>query len=328
MTEWTEFSGTDGAWDSVVESSHGSGFMQSSQWARFKQAEGYRCSRLVWKPKDGPSGQALLLAYPGDGFTVCPEGPCLAWEDEPCCRPALQALIRHVRATNALGLRIEPRIAEPAPRLLKNWSRAAVDLDPVHTLIADLRKSEQERLASLHPKTRYNLRLAWRHGVEVAESLDPADARGFHDLFLETAGRNGFFAEPFSFFLNLAQCLFPSGRARFLFAKKDGLPCSAMVLLICGKRATYLYGASSDERRRFMSTYALHWEAMRVAFREGCTEYDFYGYDPFGHPDHLYAGISRFKRGWGAEHRTWIGARDYLFYDRVAGRVVEKLLDF
>jgi lipid II:glycine glycyltransferase (peptidoglycan interpeptide bridge formation enzyme) len=72
-----------------------------------------------------------------------------------------------------------------------------------------------------------------------------------------------------------------------------------------------------------MPTYALHWAAIQDARSRGCAEYDFYGYDPFGHPDHLYAGISRFKRQWGATRRDSIGAREYLFYDRLAEQIVE-----
>ncbi len=56
-----------------------------------------------------------------------------------------------------------------------------------------------------------------------------------------------------------------------------------------------------------------------------CREYDLYGYDPFGRPDHLYAGISRFKQQFGGTRRDSIGARDCIFYDRLAERLVAQL---
>ena len=325
MKTWQEFQGSDDSWDAAVLALPESGFMQTSAWAKFKEAEGYRVERMVWAGDGKIAGQTLLLAFPGEGFAVCPEGPCLSWQDEDETRLALRALADHAHGMGAIGLRIEPRLSEPAPRLLKNWSRSPVDLCPAHTLVVDLAAGEEERLSRIHPKARYNLGLARRHGVKVTESRDPAAAGAFYELFLGTASRNGFFAEPFSFFVNLAKTLVPCGRARFLFAHRSECLCSAMVLITCGGRATYLYGASSDEHRRFMSTYALHWEAMQVAARSGCSEYDLYGYDPFGHPDHLYAGISRFKRHWGGSSRSWMGARDYIFYDRVAEKVVGRL---
>ena len=47
--------------------------------------------------------------------------------------------------------------------------------------------------------------------------------------------------------------------------------------------------------------------------------------DPFGLPDHLYAGISRFKRQFGGSRRDSIGAYDHIFYDRLADRLVQRL---
>jgi lipid II:glycine glycyltransferase (peptidoglycan interpeptide bridge formation enzyme) len=96
---------------------------------------------------------------------------------------------------------------------------------------------------------------------------------------------------------------------------------------VCGARATFLYGASSHEHRRYMAPYALHREAMQIAAQEGCKEYDFLRLRPVRPSSASLCGISRFKRQWGGCHRSWVGGRDYLFYDRVADRVVERLLN-
>jgi len=74
-----------------------------------------------------------------------------------------------------------------------------------------------------------------------------------------------------------------------------------------------------------MPAYAAHWAAIQAARDRGCTEYDFYGYDPFGQPGHLYAGFSRFKKQFGGFRRDSIGAYDHLFYERLAESLVRKL---
>ena len=92
-----------------------------------------------------------------------------------------------------------------------------------------------------------------------------------------------------------------------------------------GQRATYLYGGSVSRQRGVMPNHLLHWVVMRDARERGYTEYDLYGYDPFGRPDHLFAGISRFKEQFGGRRADRIGAWDNLFYDRLADRLVERL---
>jgi lipid II:glycine glycyltransferase (peptidoglycan interpeptide bridge formation enzyme) len=75
-----------------------------------------------------------------------------------------------------------------------------------------------------------------------------------------------------------------------------------------GRRAWYLYGASSSHHRDRMPNYLLQWEAMRWAKAKGCTTYDLWGVPDFDeahleahfteHNDGLW-GVYRFKRGFG-----------------------------
>jgi lipid II:glycine glycyltransferase (peptidoglycan interpeptide bridge formation enzyme) len=151
------------------------------------------------------------------------------------------------------------------------------------------------------------------------------DLRRFHNLFLETAARNEFFAEPYSFFLNLGASLFPAGMADLFFAQWNGEMLAALLIITFGRRATYLYGGSSAQHRQVMPTYALHWAAICASRERGCTEYDMYGFDPFDQPYHPYSGFSRFKRQFGGRRFDAIGAYDLIFYERVADAIVEKI---
>jgi lipid II:glycine glycyltransferase (peptidoglycan interpeptide bridge formation enzyme) len=49
--------------------------------------------------------------------------------------------------------------------------------------------------------------------------------------------------------------------------------------------------------------------------------YDFYGYEPYGLLDHPYAGFSRFKRQFGGRPVRYIGAQDFIFYERLAAAI-------
>ncbi len=324
----------DAAWDTLAGQAVESGFMQSSAWTAFKRLEGYNTRRFGLFEAEELKGGGTLLWYPGNGetgYVYCPEGPVLPWNDTVRAREGLRRLLEATEQIAAVesivGLRIEPHLPPPRPSLLRNWSRAPVDLTPIQTLMIDLTPSETELLARLHPKARYNLHIAGRHGVTVRQSSEMQDLAAFYALFEETARRNEFFAEPYAFFLNLGATLFPAGRASLFLAEWNGQPLAAILVLFFGRRATYLYGGSSSTHRNVMPNYALHWAAIRAAQQRGCLEYDLYGYDPFGSAEHLYAGISRFKKQWGGVRVDNMGAHDCIFYDRLADHLVEKLAE-
>lgn len=321
----------DAEWDALASQTPESGLMQSSAWAAFKRAEGYETRRYGFWEGEHLHGGATFYTYSAgreSGFVVCPEGPVLPWGDTARARVCLRALIavaeRLGEPHGALGLRIEPHLPPPAPSLLRNWSRAPVDLTPTHTLVVDVTQPDDALLRALRPKARYNLALSQRHGVQVICSTDMRDWPRFYALFVETAQRNGFFAEPYGFFLNLGAALFPSGQAALLLTEWQGQVLAAHVVVFYGRRATYLYGGSMTRHKNVMPSHALYWAGMQEARARGCLEYDLFGYDPFGQPDHLYAGISRFKAQWGAARRDSLGARDLVFYDRLADRMIDR----
>ncbi len=63
-----------------------------------------------------------------------------------------------------------------------------------------------------------------------------------------------------------------------------------------------------------MAPYALHWEAIKTARREGRNFYDFWGVNPASKSNYYYKssweGISRFKLGWGGELVSLLGTWD------------------
>src|SRR5215831_2504139 len=143
--EWDE------RWDALAGQCAESGFMQSSAWAAFKRAEGYETLRYGLFEEGALCGGGMLLSYPaqgGEGFLVCPEGPILPWYDLERAREGLrklQAVAQELaERKGGLGLRIEPHLPPPRPSLLRNWTRAPIDLNPIHSLILDLTLSNTD----------------------------------------------------------------------------------------------------------------------------------------------------------------------------------------
>lgn len=205
-----------------------------------------------------------------------------------------------------------------------NWNlvKTNTDILPSNTIILDLCGTEEEILARMKPKTRYNIGLSERKGVTV-KSMGIKDLHVWYKLYLETANRNRLYANDFSYFESVLAAKMENADSpvhiKMLVAYADNEPLAAMFLVISSHRATYLYGASSSENRNLMPTYALQWAAIKIAKAAGCTEYDMFGVSPHADPSHPMYGLYKFKRGFGGEVFRQMGCWDYpLLKDKYA----------
>ena len=196
----------------------------------------------------------------------------------------------------------------------RNLRKANTNILPANTIVLDLTQKESDLLQRMKPKTRYNIKLALRKGVEV-RSMGIEGLKIWYDLYHETALRTGLFINDYLYF----ETMFASKmegednevKVQLLVAYYDGIPLSAMFLVLSSYRATYLYGASSSQMRNVMSTYALQWKAIQIAKANNCFEYDMFGIAPSPNPSHPMYGLYKFKQGFGGEIYHQLGCWDY-----------------
>jgi len=195
-----------------------------------------------------------------------------------------------------------------------NLRKSNSNVLPSNTIIVDISKSEGEILGRMKQKTRYNIGLSLRKGVDVRiGSFDDLDI--WYKLYRETALRNRLNINDIKYFHSIFAAKMDNSylptQIKLLIAYVDDIPQSAMFLVVSRHRATYLYGASSSERRNFMATYALQWKAIQIAKQMGCTEYDMFGISPNAEPSHPMYGLYKFKLGFGGEVFHQLGCWDY-----------------
>ena len=166
-------------------------------------------------------------------------------------------------------------------------------------------KTEDEILAGCHQKTRYNIRLAKRKGVEIREG-NREDLKDFHKIMIETGSRDGFIIRSLDYFEKMYDELAPK-HMKVLMAYYEGKPISGIIPIMYGNKTWYLYGASSNEHRNLMPNYLLQWEMIRQAIQNGCDVYDFRGVSGVVDESHPQYGLYRFKKGFGAEFTEFIG---------------------
>jgi lipid II:glycine glycyltransferase (peptidoglycan interpeptide bridge formation enzyme) len=169
------------------------------------------------------------------------------------------------------------------------------------TRIVDLTATEEEILAQMKQKGRYNIRLAEKGGVTVQECTDVA---AFAALAQQTGSRDGFTALPKARYEAFLRAL--PGSFLLLAYDTQKTPVAGLLGVVWNGRGIYYYGASSYAHRALMAPYALQWAAIRHCKAQGCHSYDLLGIaPPSAGEDHPWAGITRFKEQFGGTVHTY-----------------------
>ncbi|MFH1078036.1 MAG: peptidoglycan bridge formation glycyltransferase FemA/FemB family protein [Patescibacteria group bacterium] len=315
---------TDGQrWDAFQARQPWSQFPQSWGWGEFRRTCGLEVRRFALFDDAG----ALLVAAQmefrpkklGLGYWFAPRGPIFSPTlPVDLRRDAIRSFFDGLLATRLrrpFFWRFEPLAELRDPEgLMPMRFRRNVSQNPSSTILLDLAPSADDLLAAMHQKTRYNIHVAATHGVTTRVATHPGDVTAFLDLMDATATRDGFVQHPRPYLEKTYAFLRPLGLARIRLAEVGGKPLAANMELVSGGTVTYLYGASSDEARNAMAPYALHWDAIMQAKRDGASVYDFWGANPPSKSMPAYKasweGITRFKAGWGGRQMDLYGTWD------------------
>jgi lipid II:glycine glycyltransferase (peptidoglycan interpeptide bridge formation enzyme) len=252
-------------------------------------------------------GQSLFARFK---YIYAPRGPVVKEDlDSREKKSVLEFLLESLKKKNPMTcfLRLEPVIRTKDFRQITagvaGW-RESIALQPAQTLILDLALSEDELLASFHQKTRYNIRLAQKKGLQVIFD-DSRYNEKFLDLMEQTGERDSFKIHSRAHYRRLLADR--SGLLRLGVAVYHGRVLAAGLFAAYGDTFTYVHGASSNEERQLMAPYTLQWEAIRLAKRSSYRFYDFFGID-----EKKWPGVTRFKLGFGGETLVYAGTNDYV----------------
>lgn len=359
-------------YDQWLRSHPDASLWQSLEWKTYMKARGRNVRIYVLEEEDMIRASALtVIDRTSLGFSTweIPRGPlsgqCPVIGDQ--CMPTekvgsvlLKQIIHSAKRDKCIALYLSP------PKFLKSPDEAmpfachgeldvmvsssnhesihakgmasARHIYPEATRIIDLAQSEENLLAQMHQKGRYNIRVGQKHGIIVKQS-DDVDA--FYTLLRDTGSRDSFTIHPKSHyeaflkhlkgsFLLLAftkqtcdKCQHDgsslrqsSGQAPLTMTCRHlseiKTPIAGLLGVIWGSQGIYYYGASSYASRALMAPYLVQWEAMRHCKTRGCETYDLLGVAPekglglgVGIGSHPWAGISAFKEKFGGNVVTY-----------------------
>lgn len=320
-------------WNHALASLPRAHALQSWVWGDFKSRWGWSAKRYTltiaqssWEPL--AAAQVLKRRIPRLPYSILyvPKGPMLDYGDSDLRQRVFANLEKLARREKALMVKIDPevvrcwgadqeRVSPTGARVVeelqqRGWLYSSEQIQFPNTVVLDLTRSEEDLLASMKSKTRYNIRLAERKDVVVREGSE-ADFAQIAAMYQETAARDGFAIRPVDYYLDAWRSFYAAGMAMPLLAEYEGQPIAAVVLIRFGDRATYMYGASTNHERQRMPNYLLQWESIRWAKNQGCTLYDFWGAPTTFVEDDPLWGVWRFKDGFRGEVVWHIGAWDY-----------------
>ncbi len=322
-------------WDGFLSGYPDAHLLQTSAWGELKSAFGWQVARLQAEEAGAPVGAQVLfrpllfgltLAYIAKG-PVSGDGQQAESSHWDCLWPEVDALCRRRKA---VFLKVEPDLwecaspgedgpATPVKQPPSGFQLSQQNIQPQRTLLVDLCGDEEQVLARMKQKTRYNIRLALKKGVVVYPS---SDLDVFYRLMKVTGQRDVFGVHSPAYYRKAYELFHSHGECELFVAEFEGQPLASLIVFARGMRAWYFYGASANEQRERMPTYLLQWEAMRWARRRGCRYYDLWGVPDAGEKtlETNFAdrsgglwGVYRFKRGFGGLLCRSLGPWDRIY---------------
>lgn len=233
-------------------------------------------------------------------------------------KAVMESLLANAKESGIGWIRIEPETDESLAGIReevrgKRVVKAPHDMQPRETFVVDLAPGEEELLAAMKPKTRYNIRVAEKRGVKIVVSTDEKYREAFIGLVTGTAGRKGIVPHPKAYYEAMCETLLRED-GKIFSAEKGGAVVAANLVVFHGKTATYLHGGSDERFHTDMAPFLLQWAGMCEAKRRGCAWYDFGGVnaEELAAGRGKWLGITRFKFGFSPSTVTTVfpGAYD------------------
>ena len=296
--------------------------VQTWDWGEFQISQGHRVYRLGVFDK-GKIISAYSVSFhqiPKTNYSIGTilRGPKI--DDE-----ILKNVKKIAIDENAIFVKFEPDVFQKKYRLDGTTERlndipqfSDLKISPKvafypYTYVVDLTKTEEQLLESVNSKTRYNIRLANRHGVVIEEKTSDQGFEIYLKLLFDTTRRQGFYLHSEKYHRDLWKTLKQTSMPRILLANYQGQTLAAFMLFVLKDKLFYPYGASSDSHRQVMAPNLLMWESIKLGKSLKLKTFDMWGsLGPDAKQTEQGYGFHRFKQGYGGDLFEFVGTYDLI----------------
>jgi lipid II:glycine glycyltransferase (peptidoglycan interpeptide bridge formation enzyme) len=330
--------------------------LQSLQWAEFRKKTGVKVIK-------SDNFQITIHQLPFVSWTIgyIPKGPLPD-------KKMVSELIKIGKKEKCIFIQLEPNIIKNNESRITNneyqkfqsllqassfkLQASSHPLFTKYTFILDLTKSEDELLKNMHSKTRYNIKVAQKHGVKVLEDNSDEAFETYLRLTRETTKRQSFYAHTQQYHRLMWQTLRchpelacpPNWRVSGSNSNSQGMPKQvrhdnfneltahlllaelpaqssqlrastlvAWILFVYKDTLYYPYGGSSTEHRETMASNLMMWETIKFGKNLGLKRFDMWGaLGPDPNPKDPWYGFHKFKKGYGPQLVEFIGSYDLI----------------
>jgi peptidoglycan pentaglycine glycine transferase (the first glycine) len=312
-------------WDAFVKEQPRAHVLQSAHWGELKDAFGWDVVRVGLADDNNlvAGTQILMRALPfGLGMMgYLPMGP-YADSDEALTQ-LWQAIDQRMKQKGAAFLKWEPGIFEGGLPDIGRWGfrESPQTIQPPNTILIDISKDDDEIMSRMSQSTRRKVRIAHRKGIRYYEATRE-QVGIFTDMIEMTGQRNEFGVHDPAYYEKAYELFVADGSAALILAEHEGDPLAGIMVFAHGRRASYLYGASTRSKRNLMATYGVQWAAIQWAKAKGVQQYDMWGIpdedeetleDKFKERHDGLWGVYGFKRGFGGDVVRSAGAWDKVY---------------
>lgn len=285
--------------------------LQTSYWEEFRRKWGNEVAET-------PYGIMTLhkLPFTGSKIAIFEKGPAPT-------NKMLEDLKKIAKEKNIVFVRMEPNVQKSSDLIGILKSEGAVPGRKIFTPTTfwiDLTPTEENLMKSFSSKTRYNIRLAQKHGVKVKEDDSDKAFNRYLELTAETVNRQGFYAHSRRYHKLMWEILKKAGIAHLLTATYQGQIITTWILFAWKNFLYYPYGASTEEHKNVMANNLMMWEAIKFGRTNKLTTFDLWGREEG-------KGFTKFKEGYNPKVIEFLGTWD-LVIDKplyTIYRVAEKI---
>lgn len=298
-------------WQEVIRKFPEANFLQSPAYRVMNESLG---EKVITDDFEGKGWALMIVRDAKRGrYLEVPCGPLIDWGDKGTVKEALARITEVAELEKCVFVRLRPQLLANRENLKLlaglGLKKSPMHLAAEHTVMIDLKLSEEELLSGMRRQTRYEVRRAGKLGITVRKDNSEELFREFHKAQMETAKRQGFVPPSLKVLLAEREA-FGENITIYVAESEEGEPIAYGLIIRDGREGDYYEAASTVLNRKLPGAYAILWQAMRDLKAEGYKRFNLWGIAPAGQPGHRYAGVTTFKTGFGGSVVEYVPAHD------------------